>query len=236
MPTAFHPWSVHLLPTAATFGTDTQLPLVMNHEDVPEAVHTLVTLEQRNYLGRLARYSCDHDFLVKLKYPGRRHNNTFSEFVTNYRFEMYVVPPSNSGRATLWVRTKDQVARDFINRLNRHRASDFQAVERVVDFAALRQRQEIISGAWFSEMRAPNISSAGVFGNRVDRSEEFQRAEQQGRLKTLSFPYESATSRSLINVTQAGCVVTSAHFETPEEELALVLHFKENVLDYCWSM
>ncbi len=133
-----------------------------------------------------------------------------------------------------WSGPRDAVAKDFIRRLNTH--EDFQAIERVVDFNLLRPRLEVITGAWFDNMRVSNLSSTGVFGTRVDRSHEFGRAERHGRLKTLNLLYTFGGTEHLLTVTQSGTVVTFAAYDTEEEELDVVLEFKRQILDGCWSM
>ena len=234
MPTAFHPWTLRRLPEGDRFGADAQFYLGLSHHEAPEEAHTTVAREAVNYRDGVDRYLCEHDYLTKLKYPGRSRGHIFTEFVSPYRFTAYVVREPDGTQPTFWVRTKDSVATDFVNRLNT--LPEFNAIERRVDFDRLRPRLQMIKGAWFGEMRAANLSSTAVFGTRVDRSAEFRRAEQQGRLHTLNIHHTHNGIDYLLMVTTSGVVVTYHSFDTEEDELDVVMDFKRNHLDACWSM
>lgn len=234
MPTAFHPWSPRRLPERDPFGIDTQFHLGLNHLDQPEEAHTLVERTATDYRPGVDRFHCSHDYLTKLKYPGRAQGRTFREFVSPYKFPMYLTREPNGEQPVLWVRTKEQVAGDFIRRLNT--LPDFQAIERRVDFDRLRPQLSMIKGAWFAEMRAANLSSTAVYGTRVDRSQEFRRAEQQGRLRTLSILHKYHDVDYLMMVTTDGTIVTYDAYDTEEDELDVVIDFKRQILDSCWSM
>lgn len=234
MPSAFHPWTVRRLPDAERFGAHTQYNLGFAHHERPEEAHTEVNRRQVGFRESVDRFTCEHDFLTRLKYPGRAQGIRFQEFVSPYTFTMYVIHESNGDHPTLWVRTKDKVATDFVRRLNT--LPGFLAIERRIDFNLLRPRLDMIKGAWFAEMQAANLSSTAVFGTRVDRSDEFQRAELQGRLRTLTVLHNYGGTDYLLMVTTDGTVVAYDAFDTEEDELDVVLDFKRRVLDGCWSM
>ncbi len=234
MPTAFHPWSLRRLPAEPTFGLDEQLSLPVGHPEIPETATTKVTLLKRDYRPKVDQYECEHDFLTKLKYTGRAQGVRFNEYVSPYTFKLYIAREAKQPFPIGWVRTKDSVATDFIRRLNKNPA--FSGIERVVDFDKLRPRLTIIKGAWFHEMRAANLSATGVFGTRVDQSDEFKRAELQGRISNLLVTYTFCGIDYLLTITQHGVIVTYDQFESEEHELDLVLDFKREVLDHCWSM
>lgn len=234
MPTAFHPWTIRELPERQRFGTSNQYHLRMHHRESHEDASSTAQLEQANYRSGVDRYLCEHDYLTKLKYPGRALGIDFLEYITPYKFGMYILRDGEGEWPLALVKTKDPVARDFIKRMNEH--PEFLAVERMVDFNLLRPRVEVITGAWFDNMRSTNLSSTGVFGTRVDRSDEFGRAERHGRLKTLMVVHRCGPSNHLLTITQSGTVVTFAGYETEEAELDVVLDFKRGVLDHCWEM
>lgn len=234
MPTAFHPWTLRRFPESAGFGADQQYYLGLDHHEAPEEAHTIVTRDRVNFREGVDRYLCQHDYLTKLKYPGRSRGISFTEFVSPYRFATFLFHEPDGAQPTFWVRTKDAVATDFVHRLNT--LPGFNAIERRVDFERLRPRLQMIKGAWFGEMRAANLSSTAVFGTRVDRSAEFQRAERQGRLHTLNIHHAHNGIDYLLMVTTSGVIVTYHSFETEEDELDVVLDFKRNFLDGCWSM
>jgi len=206
----------------------------MGHHESNEDATTTVELQNRDYRPDVDRYWCEHDFLTRLKYPGRALGVRFLEYVTPYTFPVYIVSDSGADWPLILVKTKDAVAKDFVKRLNQH--AEFQAIERMVDFNQLRPRLQVITGAWFDNMRVSNLSSTGVFGARVDRSDEFGRAERHGRLKTLTGIHTCGRIDHLLTITQSGTIVTFGAYETEEAELDVVLDFKRSVLDHCWSM
>lgn len=215
---------------------DAQYNLGLPHHEQPEEVHTVVVRRALEYRPGVNQYACEHDYRTKLKYLGRAQGTTFQEFVSPYKFMMYVMREADGQFPTLWVRTKGTVATDFVDRLNQYMREEFYALEKRLDFDLLRPHVQVIKGAWFGEMRAANLSSTAVYGTRVDRSAEFQRAERQGRLHSLTILHNYDGVDYLLMVTVTGGIVTYDSFDTEEHELDVVLDFKQRCLDRCWTM
>jgi hypothetical protein len=234
MATAFHPWTIRRMPDFPRFGTDVQIFLDIEHHERPEEAHTLVELTNEEFRPGIARFDCTHDYVTKLKYPGRTRGMMFQEYVSPYKFPAYASSEGAGENPILWVSTKGPVAIDFVRRLNS--LDNFLAIERMIDFDLLHPRLGMVKGAWFGEMRAANLSSTAVFGPRVDRSREFQRAAQHGRLRTLTTMHSHNGIDYLLTVTQNGTIVTYAAFGTEEQELDVVMSFRRDVLDECWAM
>src|SRR6188474_1888630 len=125
MPTAFHPWTLRRLPPAERFGVNAQYNLGLPHHEQPEEVHTVVERRMPEYRPGVDLYACEHDYRTKLKYLGRAQGTTFQEFVSPYKFMMYVVREAGDEHPILWVRTKVKVATDCVDRLNQYLREEF---------------------------------------------------------------------------------------------------------------
>jgi hypothetical protein len=233
MPQAYYIYKLRRMPEADQFGSHAQLQLRLGGTSEPQTAHTLVTKSQTGFREGVDRYTVKHDYLVKLKYPGRVREIQFSEYVAPYNFPIFVVQNSD-GEPSLIVQTKGKVASDFIKRMTI--ASDFLALERQLDFQILRPQLQVITGAWFAQMQGDNISSTAVFGAHVDRSSEFIDASRVGTLRVLYGPYECNDSTFPLSIHSNGGVVLYGAFDTEQEPLDVVLHIKRNLLDLCWAM
>src|SRR3989442_9103539 len=130
MATPYYLYTVKDLPPGAKYGTEDQLYLTINQRQNQENVHTTVELTDSAFRNGVARYECRHDFLTKLRYPGRALNVQFEQFVTPYEFPVYVLEASSKvSSRTLVVRTKGKVADDCVKRLNK-KLDDFIVVEK----------------------------------------------------------------------------------------------------------
>lgn len=234
MPTAFHLFKLKRLPRGPRFGTEDQLYLEVDHQESREAVHTTVTMTTSDYRATVDRLEAVHDFRKRLRYPGRARSHVFQEYVSEYRFPVFVDRQSPNEERVLMVRTKAEVAKDFMERLRK--VPEFIAVERRVDFGAMRPQLSFIRGAWFANMRSANLASAGMFGEHVDRSDEFMRAERLGTLSSLTVFYPCGGREYHTMITSSGTIVLYESFETEEDELDVALAIKRGLLDRAWAM
>ena len=230
MPLSYHFFKVASFPPQPAFETEEQLTLFDNDEQNMEVVSTRVTFVKAIEAHSLKKFDVMHDFLVKLKYPARARKVTFREYVSPYSFPVYLQEGSGEPDINLLVQTKSAVAKDFVERLN-GRLPTFSVRSISVDFDILRPLIPSVSGAWFSEMQASNLSSAGVFGSHVDKSNEFQHAELIGKLKALICPYVIEGVTFTVMITEDAGVVMYNNFETEIDSLSVVMDLKRNLLD-----
>jgi hypothetical protein len=228
MPTSYHIFQLERFPSQALFETEEQLTLFDNDEQNMEVVSTKVSFAKDFGEYGLRKFDVMHDFLVKLKYPGRARRLTFGEYVCPYVFPCYI--PVGQPQRFILVQTKNTVAKDFISRLN-GRLSSFSAKSLRVDFEALRPKLPSVNGAWFSNMQASHLSTAGVFGSHVDRSDEFQHAEIVGKLKALIWPHVINGITFTMMITEEGGVVIYSSFATEEDALNVFMDMKIKLLD-----
>ena len=234
MPIAFHLYGAKEFPKRKRFGTEDQLYLTIDHEQNREDFHTTVDLKSLEFRDGVARYICDHDFLTKLRFPGRARNMQFEQFATKYRFPLYLLRESDQEQPTIVISTKSAVADNFVERLNK--LEDFKAIERHLDFERLRALLHNIRGAWFHKMAVSNLSTTGLFGPHVDRSDEFKRAERRGKLHSLIVPHKFHDGEYVLTITEWGTVVVFDNLETEEEGIDLIRDVKGKLLNQCWDM
>ena len=235
MPTAFQIFAVERFPESARFKTDEQLQMEWESEHNLEPTVTSVERASNNLPFKLTRYDSEHDFLFQLQYPGRAKGMSFREFITPYKFPIFLGDHDKEiGFRPLLVRTKKKVAGDFVQRLNKHiREFDVRPIR--MDFILLRPRIEMIRGAWFGAMRQPNLRSTGVFGHHVDQSEEFQHAESVGELRNLQIEIvQDDVTHTVMLGADGGFVLYNA-YRTHEEEIEVVYPSLRGLLNGCLS-
>lgn len=234
MPQAFYMYSLREFPREERFGTEQQLYLQVDHQSNIENVQTTIQRSQRDFRPGVDRLEIEHDFLKRLRYPGRARNMEFAEYVCPYRFPAFIEREDTGHEATLIVRTKAEVAADFLKRMQT--VDHFRASERRLDFGLLKPELRFIKGAWFAEMRSANLAAAGMFGPHVDRSDEFLRAERHGTLRSLTLCYTFRERDYHTMITANGGVVLYDSFDAETEEIDVVMGIKRQLLDRCWAM
>jgi len=236
MPTAYHLYTAQSLPAGPKYGTEDQLYLTIDHKHNRENVHTTLTQTDDSFRDGVARFKCEHDFLTRLRYPGRAQGMEFEQFVTPYTFPVYVLAqtPETKG-PTFVVQTKGKVAADCVKRLNT-KLDDFKVVEKHLDFQKLRALLSSIQGAWFRKMNVAHLATAGFFGPRVDQSDEFAHAEKHGSLHSLTAPYMYNGAEYLVTITEAGSVIVFDALANEENGVDLLRDIKSRLLDKCWDM
>lgn len=234
MAVGYQVFACEKFPEQDKLQTQDQLTLDLNSDHTLETSSTSLELKLRE--TTYSEFAARHDFLVRLKYPGRAQGRQFREYVTPYDFPVYRRASADGiGFTPLLVRTKKLVAQDFVGRLNR-KIPGFVASGISVDFAALRPRLQDIRGAWFGGMREPNISRAAVFGPNVDRSDEFQHAESVGRLTNIMVQAEiDSLSHMLMFVSEGGIVLYNA-YQTVREEIMVIDAALAGVLNGCLTI
>lgn len=222
MPSSYQIFDVRGLPSGEYFTVGEQLNLLADNDHNIEECRTEVRATTTALDGKLQRMDVSHDFRVQLKYPGRARHMLFQEYVTPYKFPLFLSGDSAEPFRYALVATKKRVAHDFVRRMNKEEpAFHFEATQ--VDFECLRPRLSYVTGAWFGSMRAANLSTAGFFGHHVDQSEEFQHAESVGELRNLLVEVvDEADLAHPVMVTADGGIILYRSYQTEDEELALV--------------
>jgi hypothetical protein len=235
MPVAFQVHVAEKFPEQISFQSQEQLSLLADDEQNQETAVTRVSLSSGLTVEPFVRYDAEHEFLFHLQFPGRARGKTFREFITPYKFPIFLgqITPEIAFRPLL-VRTKKKVAIDFIHRLNKY-VPDFSARPTSLNFMILRPRLELIRGAWFGSMQQPNISVAAVFGPHVDRSDEFKHAESKGELRNLQIEMVQGELAHTVMLAADGAIVLYNAYPSEQEELQVVTGAMTGLLSGCLS-
>lgn len=235
MPIAFQIYSVEEFPPQNGFQTQEQLSLLADDDQNQETAVTRVSQSNACTIDPLVRYDAEHEFLFRLQFPGRARGKTFKEFITLYKFPVFLGESTPEiGFKPLLVKTKKKVATDFIHRLNKH-VGAFSARRTNLSFSVLRPRLQLIRGAWFGSIQQPNISAAAVFGPHVDRSDEFRHAEIVGELRNIQIELVQKELTHTVMLAADGAMVLYNAYQTEIEELELVTTAMSGLLSGCLS-
>lgn len=233
MPVAYQIYASTDFPRRDSFETEDQLSLLNDVEENIEVTSTRVAISSAHSVSGFIRYDVFHEFLVRLQYLGRARGREFREFVSPYKFRMFITESTSNGTfRPLLIRTKKKVASDFVTRVN-NTIPGFTARPTVVDFASLRPRLTLIRGAWFGSMRQRNISATGVFGHQVDQSDEFRHAESIGELRNIIIELEIDGGTHTVMLSIDGGIVLYNVYENEGEELEIVCGIMSNLLQGC---
>lgn len=236
-----------------TFRTKQQLTLE-GMEENPESYYTLqdgdyMSLTLRN-LGEnkiellpfsdeiegeqinIMEYSAFQD--VKQKRHGRVFGRTFHWYLEPNEFPFYFAESRN----LLLVGAGKDTVDAFLKQMRDDKESGFDAQRFEVDFTLLQPLIPVISGAWVAKMKNQYLKSAGLFGNHVDRSEEFKAAVRSGQISSLMFHYPYQGSDLQIAITKSGSIIFYTRIKNPvnkkpdiQAELTVAIEIYERFLN-----
>ena len=234
MPISFHLFRVNSLKHIEKYETTWQLEWMKDDDPLKkEHFKSEYARSRAGFIDGYDEYDASHEFLVQLKMIGRARGIEFTQYVTPYRFKMYLQSGADTN-SYLLVRTKSKVALDFVKRLNA--AKEGIEIGRVaVNVTQMRPYCVRITGAWFGELLAANISTTAVFGDQVDRSKEFEHAESIGKLTSIMIGYPMSFLENRLctfQITADGVIVL---YDNLDEECSLraVVALRENLIDRC---
>jgi hypothetical protein len=233
VPTSYQLFAVESFPRDRSLVVGVQLNLLANNDHNVEESQTKVVPTRDVETHLFEEYRVEHDFLVHLEYPGRARGQSFREYVTPYKFPLFLSQEAEEPFPFALVRTKKKVAHDFVRRMNSEEPS-FDLTATAVDFEVLRPRLAFVKGAWFGAIQAANLHTTGLFGEHVDQSDEFRHAESVGELRNLLVEVvdEGDLAHSVMFTADGGIVLYKAYM-TVEDELAVVRSVIRDLLAGC---
>ncbi len=187
--------------------------------DPPE---TRIVLHREDYLDDYAEYEVNHEKIVKDR--GRVGETRFTQYIRPAEFDAYYEAQEN----LLLLRTNVDTARDFIKTAN-DRLVSFKARAYEVDFPQLVERIDRISGAWFREIPDRFLSSLGIFGSNVNRSDQYKYYVKEGEVSSLMFDY-SLDGQWTVLVGRFGNMVIYDKLNSRRVELKLVYSLFKDVV------
>jgi hypothetical protein len=199
-------------------------------ENLDLAESTLAIADSSLIPPRITGYEIHHEVLVNqwIKAQGKPYNR----FLVPHEFEAFHLPE----RQLLAFRYKREVVDDFIKHWRLHRRDIVHSLRELeADFSMLDPHVEVITGAWFRFKANPQLRSSGLFGQGVNRSQEYQAAMKTGERSAMQFQFDHETFSTKIMVTaRAGIILLQ-----PFAELALELEVVEAayaMLDQCGAV
>lgn len=197
---------------------DFLLPMQIDllEDEVEGEALTSINQSSDNFHIEFEQYKCHHDF--KHNKSGRVFQQNFSYYFEPLNFYTY----HNSNENLAFIRTKTEVALDFIEKLNTTGEYDLKPIE--INFEKMIPHIDEIGGAWFANLRKAHLKSAGYFGPHVNKSEEYKEAAREGHVSSIQINYINRVNSNeyTVLISKKGSIVLYDRFETLEEELELV--------------
>lgn len=186
-----------------------------------ETRNTEYKLAQKCFMSDVDRYWAYHELLIKKS--GRANGKLFDKYYEPHRFPFF----HDRERNLIYICTKKQVVRSFLDTSNLHK--DWPNVK--INYSAMEPLLPAITGAWFCELKQAYVSTAGYFGQHVDRSEDFKKAAKLGSISVLyiNTPGEDGNEHR-VGITAEGAIVLSKNMELEEDEIKLVTNVYDNYI------
>lgn len=106
-----------------------------------------------------------------------------------------------------------------------------------IDMKALQERLPEVRGVWF-RFRTGLIRAKGFMGQQIQDTREYQDANTDGDISTLSFYFSDERNAIIhpIQITEDGAVVLQKNYQSIEEELDFILQVRTALLDGIFSL
>lgn len=206
---------------ALSTGRQSALPEGLGEDD---SIHSEMSFLGHSEHREYSKYRVQHERLKNMRV---RFQNTFRDSViVVIEISLFV----RGGGQYLWVK-KPKYVEEFFKRLKGIR-QDFEFTPRTIDLARMEDDlSNDVTGGWFRDLTVANVSSAGIFGEGVARSSDWERYEGAGRISALTINTETNFGELTFQVTHEGTIVLYSNFA---ERLALEIvdHVNEIVSRY----
>ncbi len=158
----------------------------------------------------IIEYECIHDFKQTTK--GKVFNLNFNYYFITNKFNSYYY----KNDCLFVVNTSTDPAIDFLNVLNNENDSKVNIFN--VDMEQLMKKLENVSGIWVSDIKTQNLSASGMYGYQVDKSTEFARIKEKGRVSYITFNENEIYNKPLsIGITQNAAIIISNKLDKIED-------------------
>lgn len=202
------------------YSIQVRLPFTTNVESpdmvVDETTRTSYQLDKTQYVEGIDRYVAQHELLIKRL--GRANGKEFNHYYEPHKFPFY----HDHGRSLVYMGARKEVSHSFLQEA----ALDKKWVKIEVDYSKMYNILPPITGAWFCELKLKNLRSAGLWGNHVDKSDQYKLAAEKGQISVLyiTIPWPPGAEEVMVGITREGAVVVSKNLQFTEDELRLVTH------------
>jgi hypothetical protein len=197
---------------------------------------TRLTLKKTNYSGSLDLLHIESEVVfnshgyISREFDGERKRFDFMSYNHPVAFSAYY----DSTKNVLILPQSKRITKPVYSNLNM--LPSVKLDEMVVDFQKVKKIcGEDYRGAWFRGV-SPQVSAAGLVGNRIQDDEYFQKLDRQGELSnvTVDWPFGGAPHR--VMVTKGSAIVLQFDYRDNQDlELNLVIDVFDNLLSQTWS-
>ncbi len=166
-------------------------------------IHTSVTFLGRSDHPNYDKCFVEHEALRSMRV--RFENSVRDRFIQILRFHLYL--PRTGTRDYLYADTKARHCKELLRRLAQDQPS-FKFSPRQVNLTLLRQEVEPdIRGAWFGDLQIADVRVAAIYGPTVTESDEWERYENTGEIRSLALEFTYLDTRHSILITAKGAIV-----------------------------
>ncbi|SEM14140.1 hypothetical protein SAMN04487786_1137 [Paenisporosarcina quisquiliarum] len=162
------------------------------------------------------KFIAHHEILVN-KF-GRANGQPFNKYIEPLDFNFFVDSSVNLMIFSL----KIDAAKDFVKTYNTYHKFEIEPLD--IDLSKIISRVNSITGAWFSDMKIPNMNSAGYFGNNVNKSANFKQSNNVGLLSSIQFYFKNDDTNyeHKIAISRKSCIVLMDKFVNEEAEMRFI--------------
>lgn len=185
---------------------------LIEHEGEPEIKITSTD----NMIGNMACYECNYD--KKVKVFGKVYNKNFNYYFVQKKFKLYY----DKLNKLCLVAIKAELAHEYIDFLNKFGSYSLHPIE--MDYTYMEPLIDEITAAWISGLKTTHVKTKGLYGNKVNKSEEFKEAILDGELSAMNIKFIAHSGEEhLIGINKSGSIVLYDSFKTIESEIELVI-------------
>lgn len=214
-------------PPQNKFSTLRQQAMIKRQEHVnigePESKNTWYQLNNPQFMHGISRYIAYHELkIVRTGRPPR--GEEFNYYYEPHNFQYYM----DSHRNLIYISAKKNVAKSFINAIKVNK--DWPPLK--INYEIMMPLLPTITGSWFCDLKLQYVSSAGYYGQHVDRSEEFKKAAKEGKISIIYINVSMLPSdrEQRIGITSDGAIIIPRGMELEEQEIELVTHVYDKYL------
>lgn len=187
-----------------------------------EPANTHYEIFKPSFMEGVDKYKAYHE--LKVHKFGRANGQTFNFYYEPHEFPFYHIHK----HSLLYICAKKELVRSFLLDIG----YDKYWPPIKINYESMTPFLPPITGAWFCELKLQYVSTAGYFGNHIDRSEEFKKAARKGQISVLyiniSWPPGGPEIR--IGITREGSVIITKPLEFEEDEILLVTYVYEKFI------
>lgn len=148
--------------------------------DVDETPKSTITAKGIAENSDFLEYSVLHEDFQEV--TGRYLGKPIRRYIAEYNFHIFY----HHSRQILFIDSKKQLCDEFVKRFKSNHQKEFDLQQSKIKLTSLADDiRKDIRGGWFGNVQIADVSSIALFGPTVGESDEWDRYDNIGELKTL---------------------------------------------------